>query len=192
MRGQYNFGDLEVEHLKDLSREELLTLIDIHAKSWLAHDGCWFLAAEEKYGLETAIGLDTRSWERFSPAEAKRIMQAFGIPEGGGLEALDKALDYRLYATVKRQAKERLDKNCLIYRMIECRVQTARRRKNLPDFPCKPVGIVEYSKFAETIDPRIRTRCLHCPPDSTEGRECVCAWEFTLGAYPKTGLSRGL
>ena len=50
-----------MEHLKNLSREELLTLIEVHAKNWLAHDGCWFLAAEEQYGLEAAIELDTRA-----------------------------------------------------------------------------------------------------------------------------------
>ena len=54
-----------MEHLKSLSREELLKLIDVHAKNWLAHDGCWFLAAEEKYGLDAAIDLDTRAWELF-------------------------------------------------------------------------------------------------------------------------------
>ena len=169
-----------MEHLRNLSREELLTLMDIHAKSWLAHDGCWFLAAEEKYGIDAAIALDTRSWELFSPAEARRIMKAFQIPEGGGLGALARAVGYRLYATVNRQAIARPDEHTLIYRMIECRVQTARKRKGLPDFPCKPVGIVEYSKFAETIDPRIKTRCLQCPPDRVEGGDCACAWEFTI------------
>lgn len=170
-----------MEHLHALSRDELLTLLDVHAKSWLAHDGCWFLAAEERYGLDAAIALDTRSWELFSPAEAKRIMKAFHIPQGGGLDALEKAVKYRLYATVNPQAIERPDNNTLIYKMIECRVQDARRRKGLPDFPCRPVGLVEYSKFAETIDPRIRTRCLQCPPDHATDGGCACAWEFTIG-----------
>ena len=170
-----------MEHLQRLSHHELLKLIDVHAKSWLAHDGCWFLAAEEAYGLDAAIALDTRSWELFSPAEAKRIMKAFAIPQGGGLDALENAVSYRLYATINPQAIERPDSNRLIYRMIQCRVQDARRRKGLPDFPCKPVGIVEYSKFAETIDPRIKTRCLQCPPDDTSDSGCTCAWEFTIG-----------
>lgn len=164
---------------ENLSRTDLLTLIDIHAKSWLAHDGCWFLAAEEKYGMEAAIALDTRSWERFSPAEARRIMEAFHIKASGGLDALEKALGLRLYAAVNPQAIERPAPNKLIYRMIDCRVQSARRRKGLPDFPCKPVGLVEYTKFAETIDPRIKTRCLQCPPDPVRP-ECACAWEFTV------------
>ena len=124
-----------MEDLQDLSREDLLKLLVVQAKNWLAHDGCWFLAAEGEYGMDTAIALDTRSWELFSPAEARRIMKAFQIPQGGGLEALEKALGYRLYATINRHAVERPDKDRLIYKMIDCQVQTARRRKGLADFP---------------------------------------------------------
>ena len=169
-----------MEHLKDLSRDDLLKLIDVHAKNWLAHDGCWFLAAEEKYGLDAAIDLDTRACGRFSQIEAARIMKGFQIPEAGGLDALEKALRYRLYATVNPQAIERPGENKLVFKMIECRVQIARRRKGLPDFPCKPVGLAEYTKFAETVDARMTTRCLQCPPDSTEGSGFVCGWEFTI------------
>jgi hypothetical protein len=63
--------------------------------------------------------------------------------------------------------------------MHDCRVQSARQRKGLPDFPCKPVGLVEYATFAETIDPRIETRCLTCPPDAHPA-DHHCGWEFRL------------
>jgi hypothetical protein len=49
----------------------------------------------------------------------------------------------------------------------------------LPDFPCKSVGIVEYSGFARTIDGRIETTCLSCPPDRKPD-EAWCVWEFRL------------
>jgi hypothetical protein len=39
----------------DLSREDLLKVIQVYAKNWLAHDGCWFLAMEEKLSMEAAI-----------------------------------------------------------------------------------------------------------------------------------------
>ena len=169
-----------MEHLEDLSRGELLKLIDMHAKSWLAHDGCWFLAAEEKYGLDAAIALDTQACGRFSAAEAARIMRAFQIPEAGGLDALDKALRYRLYTTINPQVIERSNQGTLVFKMLTCRVHAARRRKGLADFPCKPVGTVEYTRFAETIDARIKTRCVQCPPDRTEGTGFVCGWEFTV------------
>ena len=63
--------------------------------------------------------------------------------------------------------------------MITCRVQEARKKKNLPDFPCKTVGIVEYTYFAKTIDPRIKTICIACPPDSHPS-DYWCAWEFKI------------
>jgi hypothetical protein len=144
----------------------------------MAHDGCWFLAAEARFGIETAIDLDRESWRRFSSAEARRIMEAFAIPSGGGLRALEKALGYRLYAMVNEQAAAWADDGSLQFRMIECRVQSTRRRKGLPDFPCKSVGIVEYTEFAKAIDPRIKMECLVCPPDPIG--DSYCAWRFTL------------
>jgi hypothetical protein len=36
-----------------------------------------------------------------------------------------------------------------------------------------------FATFARTVDSRIRTRCLHCPPDAPEGK--YCAWEFSVG-----------
>lgn len=164
---------------RSMSREELLKAVEMFAKNWLAHDGCWFLAAEERYGMDVAIELDTASWARFAGAEAARIKRAFGIGEGGGLEALEKALRYRMYAAINEQHVEwSEDRSRLRFFMDTCRVQETRRRKGLPDFPCKSVGIVEFSTFARTIDPRIRTVCLHCPPDAAEGQNC--GWEFTL------------
>jgi len=68
--------------------------------------------------------------------------------------------------------------------MDEGRVQEARRRKGLPPFPCKPAGMVEFRTFAEAIDPRISTTCLHCPPDASGDRYCV--WEFTLAGSDET------
>jgi hypothetical protein len=163
---------------ESLSREELLTLLDVYAKNWLAHDGCWFLAIEEAFGTETAIEMDIRTWERFAQAEASRIKRAFDLPDGGGLLVLDRALSFRLYARVNRQEIEWRGENTLVFRMAECRVQQARQRKGLPPFPCKAVGMMEFTKFAETIDPRIQTRCITCPPDPVE--HTYCEWEFTL------------
>jgi len=164
--------------IEDLSHEQLLALTRNFAKNWLAHDGLWFQAVEKAHGLDEAIKLDAEAWRRFSPLEAKRIKALLGLPDNGGLEALQTALDYRLYAVLNRQSSELAD-GVLRFTMNDCRVQSARKRKGLPDFPCKPVGLVEYATFAETIDPRIETRCVACPPDNHPD-EFFCRWEFRL------------
>ncbi len=162
-----------------MKREELLRALEMFAKNWLAHDGCWFLAAEERHGIDDAIALDTCSWARFAAAEARRIVSTFDVPPQGGLGALEKALGLRMYAMINAQRVEwSADRKTLRFFMDVCRVQETRRRKGLADFPCKSVGLVEFETFAKSVDPRIRTTCLHCPPEAPPGK--YCAWEFTL------------
>lgn len=173
-----NWGVAGME-IKDLTKEQLLDLLTDAAKRWLAHDGLWFLNVEARRGLEEAIRIDEAAWEQFTVLEAKRIMDFLDLRPGGGLDALERALKFRLYALVNRQEAVRVDENTLVFRMNACRVQEARKRKGLPDFPCKSVGLIEYSGFARTIDPRIKTRVLACPPDE-HPEEYYCAWEFTL------------
>jgi hypothetical protein len=166
--------------LEAMSREELLRVVQDDAKNWLAHDGLWFQAIEARHGMEEAIEADRAAWEKFTVIEAKRILERTGLQPGGGIPALLECLKHRLYARLNEQEAVEVTDTRAVFRMVDCRVQSARRRKGLPDFPCKSVGIVEYSEFARTIDPRIRTRCIACPPD--EGaRDFFCAWEFTLG-----------
>jgi len=168
-----------MEKLRDYSKEKLLDLLIDAAKKWLAHDGIWFQAVEKEYGLDVAIKLDALAWGKFSVIEAERIMKRLDLKPGGGIPALIQALKFRLYAYINAQAiVEVSDKRC-VFRMNTCRVQETRKRKNLPDFPCKPVGLVEYSNFAKTIDSRIHTKCLVCPPDSHPDNYW-CTWEFTI------------
>ena len=164
--------------LNDLSREQLIEVINNFAKNWLAHDGLWFQAVERVHGMDEAIRADTEAWERFSPIEAKRIKRLLGLSEQAGLEGLREALEYRMYAVLNRQSSEYVN-GCLLFYMNDCRVQSARKRRGLPDFPCKPVGLVEYATFAQTIDSRIETTCIACPPDDHPD-DYYCGWEFRI------------
>jgi hypothetical protein len=38
---------------------------------------------------------------------------------------------------------------------------------------------VEHVFFARTLDPRIQTQCLGCPPQEHAGDWC-CSWRFSL------------
>ena len=172
-------GDEGVQLLYALSKEELVRIITDDAKNWLAHDGVWFQSLEKKFGMAVAVDIDTDAWRLFTVIEAKRIMERLGLKPGGGIPALVECLKHRFYARLNLQQCIEVSEERAVFRMIDCRVQSARKRKGLPDHPCKSVGIVEYSGFASTIDPRIQTRCLACPPDA-HPEEFWCAWEFTL------------
>ncbi len=166
--------------LRDIPREVLEGMLVDFARNWLAHDGVWFQAVEEARGLEEAIRLDTRAWERFAAIEARRIMARHGIREGGGVKALATALDLRMYSCLNDQVVTVVDERTCLLEMLGCRVQEARAGKGLPDFGCHSVGEVEFASFARAVDPRIETRCAHCPPDPRQPGGQWCSWEFTL------------
>ena len=122
-----------------MGREELLRALEMFAKNWLAHDGCWFLATEERFGMEVAIELDTRSWERFAATEAHRIMTTFAIPQQGGLGALEKALGLRMYGVINAQRMEwSEDRKHLRFFMDVCRF---RKLVAARDFQTSPARV---------------------------------------------------
>jgi hypothetical protein len=179
MPNQPTSQDEGLKLLEKLSKEELIAIIVDDAKNWLAHDGLWFQAIEKTQGMEVAIAADTDAWRHFTVIEAKRIMTRLKIEAGGGIPALLECLKHRFYARLNLQEAVEVSGTRAVFRMTDCRVQSARKRKGMADFPCKSVGIVEYSEFARTIDPRIQTRCIACPPDAHPD-EFYCSWEFTL------------
>jgi hypothetical protein len=165
--------------LRTLSNEELVRIAMDDAKNWLAHDGLWFQAVEAAHGMEAAIAADREAWERFTAIEARRILERLGLAPGGGIPALVECLRHRLYARLNTQELVEASETRAVFVMRDCRVQAARKRRGLPDFPCKTVGLAEYAGFARAVDPRIETRCLGCPPDP-HPEDRWCAWEFTV------------
>jgi len=162
-----------------MPREKLLALLGDLGRNWLAGDGIWFQSVEARDGIWEAKRCNDSCWVRFSPFEAWSIRRFLSLPAAPGLSGLKRALGFRLYAGINTQSIVEEGPESLLFRMENCRVQAARKLKGLPDYPCKSAGLVEYRAFAETIDPRIRTECVACPPDDhPEG--WFCAWRFTL------------
>lgn len=164
--------------LTKYTREELIELIGIYSKNWLAMDGVWFQSVERRLGMDEAMYHDAEAWKRFTVIEARRIKEFLKLSERPGLEGLAAALKLRFYANLNNDRIE-LDGNALIYICVECRVQRARQRKGMPLHPCKSVGIIEYAGFAKTIDERISCECVSCYPDIIDAG-CCCKWRFTL------------
>jgi hypothetical protein len=167
------------ENIQDLTREHLLGFLEDAALNWLAHDGLWFQAVEKRYGTDAGRQCSGEAIGAYSEIEAKRILKRFGLPANGGIPVLMQALRFRMYHLINRQDFVEVSEKRCIFRMRECRVQAMRKKKGLPDYPCKTTGGEEYSHFASAVDPRIKTRCVACPPDA-HPEEFWCAWEFSV------------
>ncbi len=169
--------------LVDLPGDKALALVRALSVNWLAADGIWFRSMEDACGMNDAKRTNDSCWGRFSPFEAWSVKRFLGLPERPGLPGLKRALAFRLYAFVNVWSVTDETPESFTFAMNQCRVQEARKRQGLPDYPCKSAGLVEYPSFARAVDDRIRTDCVGCPPDPHPG-EWYCAWRFTLTETP--------
>ena len=178
-------GKAKIDYF-DLSVETLSKLIRLYSKSVITIDGLWFINLEEKYNIDLAIELDVQVWEDYGTVEAKRLMKALNIAEGGGIPALVKALNFQIWVPdMECEFQEVTDKK-VVFNITDCTPQKLRLRDNRGEFACKPVGVALFNKFAEGIDPRLSMRCLVCPPDKHPD-DLWCSWEFRLEDFKVIG-----
>lgn len=167
-----------VDTLEALPKEKLVELVQIYAKDLIAMDGVWFQSIEAHEGMDEAMFHDIEAWKRFTVSEGRRIKNFLRLPERAGLEGLAQALPYK-FTSIANITEHSFEDGALVFRVLDCRVQNARKRKGMELHPCKPAGVAEYEGFARTIDDRITCECISCFPDVTD-ESCSCIWKFTL------------
>ncbi len=176
--------DFELENglpksLLDMDDKKIDALMDAVAKNWLVNDGVWFQAVEFDRGMNDAKRCNDSCWAQFSPYEAFAIKKFLNLDDDCGLKGLKKALNFRMYSMINKQSIIDEGQDSFVFQMNDCRVQSARKRKNLDDYPCKSGGLIEYESFARSIDKRVKTQCIGCPPDD-HPEEWFCAWRFSI------------
>ena len=72
--------------------------------------------------MDEAMEHDVAVWQGFTRTEARRIRALLRLPEQAGLDGLEKALAYRMYARINRDEIIREGDDALVYRTLECYV----------------------------------------------------------------------
>lgn len=165
-------------NLEALPKETLIKIIRMLAKNWLTVDGLWFRGVEEKYGLDAAMELDVKMWWQEALIEARRIKETLGIREKG-IDGVLKAMEYMSWSLAYYFEYEERTPTRAILTCSHCLPQEARVRQGLNEFPCKPTGDAVMSRLIEVIDPRVKYRCIACPPDEHPA-DFWCKWELSL------------
>lgn len=162
--------------LQSMSKAELIDLVYLYSQFLLTVDGLWFLSAEKSLGLEEAIRWDEDVWREFGKLSAKRLQKALSIKSVGEIEDLGKlSLLSPMFICLGGHVE--IEEGMCRLSITECRPQQARVRKALGEFPCKSVGIAYFEGFSAALDPRLKFRCVHCPPDE-HPEDLFCQWEL--------------
>jgi len=163
--------------LLQLSKEELVDLIEVYPKLYTALDGLWFLSVEEECGHDVATKLDVEVWDSLAPREAKRISEVRKMA-GGGIETVVEAFKFRPTFLTKEYNIIR-QKNRAIVRVTKCRSLEAMERDKREVSSCIRVLESVYPKFAQSIDSRAKLRVLKAPPRKSAGDTC-CEFEIEI------------
>lgn len=161
----------------ELKPEEKDEYINFMLRQYRLVDGLWFLAVEDRFGLEAAVELNERIWEDIGGRSARDIKRRFSVEEKG-LRGFVKAIKYFPWTTIIGFEIEENEEKVTI-KVPSCPPQVARIKDGRGEFPCKEMHLREFRAFAAEIDERIDVKCIFAPPDE-HPEDCFCMWEFRI------------
>ena len=170
---------MEILNLNELPKRTLVELVKMYARNWQTLDGLWFGRVEAEYGLDVAVKLDLKNWEKQSVIEAERITKVLNVTQGGLASVLNvlRFMSWQLTSPLFDIEEE--SPHRIVFRYIRCPVQEGRRKLGKQEFPCKAMKLTLLSNVAKVVEPMASLKCLTCPPDPNP-EEYWCRWELTL------------
>ena len=164
--------------LAGMPSEQLVGLLLAQMRNLWTVDGLYFLGIEEAFGTKAAVDIDQKVWEVMGKLEARRLRELLGV-ESGGLAAMLGGLRLTSWALDLEHKEVAAGKGRAIFRNRSCRVQNARLKKGLGEFPCREVRLGYLRSFAREFDPGIEVNCNLCPPGA-HPENLWCEWEFSI------------
>lgn len=175
---------MALEHVARMPKQKLLRLLEDAYKNLMRVDGYYFMEIEKVAGPEAAVRCDEAVWQRFGRVEAYQLRQYFNL-DGEGIPALVQALRSSLVLPLACQYQvEQLSPREAKLKVTNCQAQVNRLNAGLGIFQCQGVEEAYFGSFATTIDPRIKVKCISCPP-SNYSPELWCQWQFELQEAPQ-------
>lgn len=176
--GKHLGRDPDREWLRELSKEELIDVLFMHVRDIFAVDGLYFLGIEERFGNEAAVEIDQRAWEDMAKIEAYRLRKTMEVT-AEDIPSFMQALRSSCWSLDTAEKEIEIEKDKGIIRNRNCRVQNRRASKGLSEFPCKGVRYGWMREFANQMNPKIKVKCVVCPPDEHPD-DLWCEWEFVM------------
>jgi hypothetical protein len=165
--------------LEKLPKKTLIEMAKMYSRNWQALDGNWFGLVEAEFGVETAVRLDLKSWEKQAALEAQRIKKVLNLDKGGLSSILTvlSFMSWQLASPLFEVEEESSEK--VVFYYPRCAIHESRNRQNKPVFPCKTMKLNLLLNIASVVEPRTVVKCIHCPPDPPQ-EGYWCKWELTL------------
>jgi hypothetical protein len=166
--------------LEELSKAELIELVQLYSKLFLAVDGFWYLAVNALVDEDTATACDFWVWEKYTPYELKRLLQLRNIT-GNDLEAFAAVLGFSPWFTNLKYRLTREGENRLNFTVLECPTLRALIREGAgrENTICHKVDPHLFQIMIQSLNPKGKVIPIKLPPE-TSGDNICCRWQFSI------------
>lgn len=161
-----------------MTRDNLEKYVDFLLWHYRVVDAFWFLAVEDKFGLDEAVRMNEDIWAKIGAMAAKDIKKTFRI-KGRGVAAVIEAYAYFPWLSIISYEVIEQTEDRAIIRVTRCPPQEARLKHGRKEFPCKAMHLAELSNFAKNIDEKVQVTCKYAPPDKHPA-DSWCEWELRI------------
>ena len=151
------------DELMKLSKERLVDFIEMASSNFWTLQNNWMINVEGKFGRDVAVELDGMCYGRAAEVQIFRIKKFLNL--GDDMPSLARAILLSLFSFYVDIEFPEITQTKVVRRVRVCPMQLERRRKGLPELPCKPALVSAYTKVAAAVNPKIKITHVLCPPD---------------------------
>ena len=166
--------------LEDFSHATLVKLLTVYSQLYIAMDGFWYLAVQERSGDKEALACDFRAWERGTRYEMKKITEGLNIP-GNDVVAFMKALQLTPWCQKMEYKIDIGDTNNATFTVTYCPTLDALEKegKGREVQTCTVVEPWAMRQYASFFNRDIEVKSLAPLPRKNRNDIC-CQWAFEL------------
>lgn len=164
--------------IESMSRGQLLDLLRLYSRMFLAMDGFWYLTLRESFGEGTAIDHDLRVWDRYIKHEY-RLLRAFLDEEGQDVAAFFRVLAFCTWARTFDMEWDIPAPDRGSLRVLHCPVLDALRREGegRDEWYCRRVDRKLFEMQARHFNPHLKVLPVELPP-RVRDQDICCSWEL--------------
>ncbi|MFC2019848.1 DUF6125 family protein [Chloroflexota bacterium] len=163
----------------DFSYHTLAGLLKLYSRLYIAMDGFWYLAIQERISNEEALSCDIRAWERASKYEMRKITQAMNI-QGDDLTAVMKAMQLRPWFINMKYRVETCGEDSVVLAVDYCpTLNVLEKEGEGRERDISRVCAKNFQDYASFFNPDIVVEVIKLPPRESRDEIC-CARRFRL------------
>jgi hypothetical protein len=168
--------------LKDLSKDFLIRLIEVHQYAWVTMTESWYRSVEKRYGSEVGLDTELEAWKRLTEKLGPRYQKAANIQlntVADSVKITQIVLDNSRVDSPFPSKWEAIDDNHITQTIEKCQSLDFFERK-APERIQKVCEVNEKQMIQRYIvNPYVKLRPLKLPPRSSKD-EIACKWEYTM------------